>query len=115
MFTWGGFNLASFSGHSQVLSCSCGEKSNSLVVDSIVWGTSLVFQVTWNQPVVDVLSHILASVWPVEYVYNVQGGYLIFLHSCEMKSGSGLGKRLVSICTAYNAINILYTKMAAMQ
>ena len=97
--------LALSPGHSQILSHSCGEKL--------------------GEGLGSLLHHRLASSWtgngglglyqpsppfPVRDVPMIPGLLPIFLHGCEIKSGSGLGTRLR--LTAYVLASIFATQTA---
>ena len=71
--------LASSPGHSQILSHSCGEKS----VEGL--GSLLCHVAIITKP---------SPPFPVRDVVLIPGLLPIFIHGCEIKSGSGLGTRL---------------------
>jgi len=79
-------HVASSPGHSQILSCSCGEKLGEGLGSLLRHGPEIVDSVSMNQ-----VHHF----WSLTMI---TGLLPIFLHGCKIKSENGLGTRLVYMC-----------------
>ena len=80
--------LALSPGHSQILFCSCGEKLGEGLRSLLCHRPEMVDTVSTNR---DHITYLPCLPFPARDVAMIPGLLLIFLHSCEIKFGSGLG------------------------
>ena len=105
--------LASSSGHSQILSCSHGEKSGEGLGSLLHHRLEVVDTVSMNRVHV---TYWPSPPFPVRDVVLIPGLLPIFLQDCKIKSGSGLGTRLspwfkkLSSGKSYS-FDLLYTRV----